>query len=365
MRSLDRNIVPQIQHLLTSPFNGTCFKPLLLRDAQTSAPAVFREQNIIDHFKLHIPYAGYGLVWGVRFDSNCPELAPDFLLDDDTFTSSLNIDKLCEGVPTLEKWDPKNSDCLRNVIQELLNLYTLHQLQRLEKEGSSLADECSKLVQKHELGADQIQVLSGDFPTLPHYTGSSRPPRDTVSILILHVEKLLNCEDMLGEMAIQFNVREYSSDSVVLHLSPGVRNLLGDDECEFEIPNIVKSEGIASYFDSLLQMLTETFSQQNQAFEQRKEFHTALALELSRLDNITVIPLESDKPDFTTSSFLLEIDNFNVTLIVKTPRNSHANPKIYLRTITGSCQEVKDGCVWDSEKAIEAIMNSLMDMKDD
>lgn len=41
-----------------------------------------------------------------------------------------------------------------------------------EKDGSILSDECSKLVQEHEMKEDQIQVLSGNFPTIPHhYTG--------------------------------------------------------------------------------------------------------------------------------------------------------------------------------------------------
>lgn len=104
---------------------------MLLREGQTSAPAIYRDQNVCDHFKLHIPYAGYVLVWKVRFDSNCPEFAPDFLFDDDAFTSFLTIDLICERVPSLENWDSKNPECLSNVIQELLNLYTLYQLKRL------------------------------------------------------------------------------------------------------------------------------------------------------------------------------------------------------------------------------------------
>lgn len=59
----------------------------------------------------------------------------------------------------------------------------------------------------------------------------------------------------------------------------------------------------------------------HQSLEKRKEFHLSLTYELTGLDQISVTPIENDIPYFTSTSYLLEVDNFNVTLIVKTPRH--------------------------------------------
>lgn len=44
--------------------------------------------------------------------------------------------------------------------------------------------------------------------------------------------------------------------------------------------------------------------------------------------------------------------------------SSIANPRISFRTLTGTVHEVQGGSVWDLQMVIEAIMNSLMDLKD-
>lgn len=103
-----------------------------MKDLQTSAPVVYCEhENVCDHFKLQIPYAGYKLAWEVRFDSNCPTYAPDFVFDDDSFNLYLDADIISQRVPALDRWDIEIPECLSTVVQQLLNVYTLYQLQRM------------------------------------------------------------------------------------------------------------------------------------------------------------------------------------------------------------------------------------------
>lgn len=71
---------------------------------------------------------------------------------------------------------------------------------------------------------------------------------------------LEHSEEMAGKLALQFNLREYSSNAVILHMDPVVGNLLGDlKECE--VPSFIGSERLSSYFGSFLRILRDTFTQ--------------------------------------------------------------------------------------------------------
>lgn len=81
-----------------------------------------------DCFKLLIPYARENLVWNVLFDSQCPELGPDFIFNDQTFLMDPDIDTLSTWIPSLINWNPTDPDALLNVLDELLIYYKEHQV---------------------------------------------------------------------------------------------------------------------------------------------------------------------------------------------------------------------------------------------
>lgn len=81
-----------------------------------------------DCFKLSIPYAGEHLVWNVLFNSQCPEMGPDFIFNDQNFLMDPDIDILSTWVPSLVKWNPNDTDALLNVLIELLLYYKEHQV---------------------------------------------------------------------------------------------------------------------------------------------------------------------------------------------------------------------------------------------
>lgn len=366
MQIFDHSFRPHLDFLLNCNFTGTCFQKLSLKDQQSSTPSVFCKDPIYDHFKVTIPYAGFVLVWEVLFDSTCPEQAPDFLFDDDSFTSFLTVDILSQRVPSLSNWNVSNPECLSQVLQELLNLYTVHQLQRLEKDGSSLGVECSKLMQEFELDARQLQVLSGDSPILNHnyYGGSTRPPHGTVSMMFLNLEEQLAIENIpkrFRQIALQFGIREYNPSTVVLHLNPGLRYLLGQ-QSDLEIPNYSKSDGLPSYFRHFFKIVHETLSQVTQNYDRREEFHLNMLQNLTTLNDVSVKPLESDMPHFTSSTYMIEINDYPIIVIIRTPSYSLGDPKVFLKTLTGQSKEVSVSSSWDVQKVTQAILDSVMSL---
>lgn len=81
-----------------------------------------------DRFFLSIPYAGKKLTWNVLFNSQCPELGPDFIFDDHSFLANPDLNTITTHVPSLDNWDVTNDDALLMVIVELLLYYKEHQV---------------------------------------------------------------------------------------------------------------------------------------------------------------------------------------------------------------------------------------------
>lgn len=362
-RRFAREIRRQIDPVLGQQFTGSYIKTVTIVDAATSAPAVKTDHEIIDHFKLHIPYAGYVLVWEVRFDLNCLDFAPDFVFDDEAFLAYLDIDTLWEKVPSLSSWNVENPNHLSQVIQEILNLYTTYQLQRLERDGSSVSDECAKLMQEFELDPCQLQVLPGDSVVASHCIGSStRPPHDTVSVMVLDVQKQLSISpvpEQYSQMALQFQLKEFSTTRVMFHISPVLQHVLGEHGGELEFPGYLKNDGPSTYFRHFLEVTKAGFSEVRNSYNRRQEFHLELIRELSSIEFLKLIPAENDMPQFTSSSYLLQMGDFIVTAIVKTPSHSLADSMIKLISPAGDESKISIDWTLDIKNIRDRIIDEI------
>lgn len=67
-------------------------------------------------------------MWNILFDSQYPEMGPDFIFNDQNFLMDPDIDTLSNRVPSLVEWNPDNTDALLNVLTELLLYYKEHQV---------------------------------------------------------------------------------------------------------------------------------------------------------------------------------------------------------------------------------------------
>ncbi|XP_063378864.1 BRISC and BRCA1-A complex member 2-like [Cydia fagiglandana] len=90
-------------------------------------------------FRLVLPYCSKKLKWEVIFDASTPWFAPDFRFDDESFLNNLDEDFLEDKVPSLAKWNENDPKALSGVISELLNLYKIHQIRKLNEDESSRA----------------------------------------------------------------------------------------------------------------------------------------------------------------------------------------------------------------------------------
>lgn len=103
--------------------SGICYNLVKLESAWSSSC-----KAKTDCFKLSIPYAGEHLVWNILFNSQCLEMGPDFIFNDQNFLADPDIDILSDTVPSLVKWKPNDTNALFNVLVELLQYYKHYQV---------------------------------------------------------------------------------------------------------------------------------------------------------------------------------------------------------------------------------------------
>lgn len=80
-----------------------------------------------DCIDLVVPYADINLKWTILFDSEFPELGPDFIFNDD-FLLNPDANSLIENVPSLHTWNYCDSNSLLLVLKELLTYYKKKQV---------------------------------------------------------------------------------------------------------------------------------------------------------------------------------------------------------------------------------------------
>nr|XP_033327231.1 BRISC and BRCA1-A complex member 2-like [Megalopta genalis] len=93
-------------------------------------------------------------------------MGPDFLFNDDTFLTDMNIDTLSDRLPSLTKWNVNDQDALLNVLMELLLCYKQHQVQLLEKQDR-LKLEYTMLMSSTDIAQEDVEVMLLPFGSKP------------------------------------------------------------------------------------------------------------------------------------------------------------------------------------------------------
>ncbi|XP_050342661.1 BRISC and BRCA1-A complex member 2-like [Nymphalis io] len=113
-------------------------------------------------FRLVLPYCSKKLKWDIIFDPSVPWFAPDFRFDDDTFLSNADEEFLANGVPSLTKWNANDPKSLSDVISELINMYKIYQVKKLNEDESSRASfEYSALLGNALTTEQDVEVWVG------------------------------------------------------------------------------------------------------------------------------------------------------------------------------------------------------------
>ncbi|CAH2992111.1 unnamed protein product [Chilo suppressalis] len=115
-----------------------------------------------NQFRLVLPYCSKKLKWEVIFDPMTPWFAPDFRFDDDSFLNNCDVEIIEQRLPSLSKWNESNPKALSDVISELIHLYKIHQINKLNEDESSRASfEYSALLGDAVTSENDIEVWVG------------------------------------------------------------------------------------------------------------------------------------------------------------------------------------------------------------
>ncbi|XP_018045422.1 PREDICTED: BRCA1-A complex subunit BRE-like [Atta colombica] len=303
LSTIDSYIEPLLKRVLQTKKLGVSYGPIKLDSVSSSC-----NKNKNDCFKLLIPYAGEHLMWNVLFNSQYPEMGPDFIFNDQNFLMDPDIDILSTWVPSLVKWNPNNTDALLNVLMELLLYYKEHQIQLLGKQGDRLQLEYSTLVGETEICKEDIEVmvLLGLKPMEARFLiriamdYTRLPPR---------INKSQNDEAML---LVTFYGPDWNRISPQLYLSKTLEDAIGRPE-SLHIPPLPPNKYLMDYVPEVIKFMEEKINSAIQCFENRKEFIVFLLV----LQRGSIV--EYDAIEFNWIIILLEHRDFHFLIHFNLP----------------------------------------------
>ncbi|XP_011702685.1 PREDICTED: BRCA1-A complex subunit BRE-like [Wasmannia auropunctata] len=317
LNTIDSYIEPLLKRVLQSKRLG--YGPIKLDSASSSC-----DKNKNDCFKLAIPYAGENLVWNVLFDSQCPEMGPDFIFNDQNFLMDPDIDILSTWVPSLVKWNPHDTDALLNVLNELLLYYKEHQIQLLGKQGERLQVEYSTLIGETEISKEDIEVMMLPLGLKPvearfliriSVDYSRLPPR---------TNKSQSEEAML---LVTFYGPDWNRILSQLFLSKTLEEAFGGTE-SLHIPPLPPNKYLMDYVPEVIKFMEEKINSVIQCFESRKDF--IVGLFLFQRGSL----LEYDATEFNWISILLEHRDFHFIVHFHLPSSfPKEKPQITLQSV--------------------------------
>lgn len=294
LNNIDPSIEPLIKRVLQTKNFGVCCNVIELNSITSSCG-----QAKGDRLKLSIPYAKQNLIWNVLFDTQCPEVGPDFIFHDDTFLADPDVDMLANHVPSLVKWDPNNGNALLNVLTELLHCYKQHQIQLIENQDR-LQLEYSTLVGETDVRAEDVELLLLPFgvkPTEARFLISL--PLDAYQLPI-YINRSNNSVAILD---VTFYGPTWNRIIPRLYLPKQLEEACGGS-VNLHIPPFPPDKYLMDYVPEVKQFMSEKINALNQNYRNKKDFVAALIM----LERGSII--EYDAIHFSFITILLEVRDF-------------------------------------------------------
>ncbi|XP_012271396.1 BRISC and BRCA1-A complex member 2-like [Orussus abietinus] len=319
LNTIDTYIEPVLKRVLQFQKFGVCCGKVELNLIMSSCG-----KSKGDRFNLSIPYAGQTLSWNVLFDSQYPELGPDFSFGDELFLLDPDVDILATDVPSLVKWDPMDPDSLLTVIIELVLTYKKYQIDQLAKHGQRLQLEYYKLINETEVCTEDVEVIllpstikpkearflirmAMDFSKLP--ARSSRPHNDAAMLLVTFIGP--EWTRKIPQLFLSKSLEEAFGGSTALH-----------------IPPFPPEKYLMSYVLEVKKFMKEKINFLALCCDRKKSFISSLLL----LQHGSVI--EYDAIEFTQISILMEHRDFYFMIHFHLPaRFPKEQPQITLQSI--------------------------------
>lgn len=295
LNSIDPNIEPLIKRVLQADKLGVCCGVIELDSVSSSCGKVKG-----DRLKLSIPYARQSLVWNVLFDSQCPDMGPDFVFNDESFLIDPDADMLYTKVPSLAKWNPSDSNSLFNVLVELLDCYKQHQIQLLAKQSDRLQLEYSTLVGETDISTADVEMILlplGCKPTEARFLISLSIDFSQLPSYIYH------SETDSAMLTVTFYGPDWNRIVPQLYLSKSLEKAFGGSP-SLHIPPFPPEKYLMDYVPEVKKFIAEKINSLVQNFERKKDFVAALLL--TQRGSI----IEYDAAEFSYIVILLEHRDF-------------------------------------------------------
>ena len=313
----------------TDSHESTHIKPLLIRLRKTDKLGICCETVGVDsvlssygmtkgdRFKLSIPYAKQNLTWNVFFDSECPEMGPDFIFNDDAFLANMDVDSFSTNVPSLANWNPNDGDALLNVLAELLSCYKQYQIQLLEKQDR-LQLEYTMLMQVGEVKPEDVEMILLPLASKP------TEARFLVSLTVDVSEVPHRTRESKTDMAIllvTFRGPDWNYITPQLHLSKSLENIFGGPNT-LHLPYFSGNTSLADYVSDIKKSIAGKINSLVQSLERRRSFLAAMVAKLYGS------VLEYDAINFTYVWHSLTKHNLNFISHIQLPPGFPRDPPI-------------------------------------
>lgn len=292
-----RNLLDHsLEHLRTS-------QPIRIVSSGHGGPRDGTKQ-LLDRFKITIPYGGQTVTWEVLFQAHRPDCPPDFIFDDPSFLPDI------DEIPALLDWDVNNENALVPVISEMLDLYRKYQATLLENFPRPLF-EYTSLVSQTDIAESDVEVcINRKNPSGP-IRFWIRLPVDFSKLPPVFAKE--NLSEGTAVLQVTFQTPDGNRVIPQLFLSPRVEDGLGGS-LAMRIPTLGKDCCLMDYVPMVKQLLENKVEQISSSFAKRKEYISAF-LGLFRGSLI-----EFDADNFTSISFLFEHKDFFFILNITLPR---------------------------------------------
>lgn len=300
---IDSHIKPLLIDVLSTDKVGVCYGAIEV-DAISSSCGKIEG----DRFRLSIPYARQNLTWNVFFDSQCPEIGPDFIFNDNTFLADMDIDTLSAKVPSLTKWNPNNANALLNVLIELLSCYKQYQMQLLQKQ-ERLQLEYDMLMKSTQVKPEDVEMIllpSGSKPTEARFLIN-------LSVDVSQLEsRTCDAEIDTAMLFVVFSGPDWNRVTPQLYFSKTLEKAFGGHGT-LNLPHFPVGKLLIDYVAEVIKCIRDKINLVIQGLEKRREFiGTLIALQNGAV-------LEYDTVNCTSVSLLLSDQDFYLVLRIDLP----------------------------------------------
>ncbi|XP_029032777.1 BRISC and BRCA1-A complex member 2-like [Osmia bicornis bicornis] len=263
---VESHIKPLLMDVLSTDKIGVCHGSVELHSVSSSCGKVEG-----DRFRLLIPYARQNLAWNVFFDSQYPEMGPDFIFNDNSFLVDTDINTLSVKVPSLTEWNPNDKHALLNVLIELLSCYKQHQMQLLQKQDK-LQLECNMLMTSTEVKPEDVEMILlpfGSKPTEARFVIS-------LSVDVSQLEaRTYKSESDAAMLLIIFSGTDWNRIIAHIFFSKSLEEALGGPRA-LNLPPLPPNKFLIDYIPEVKKCITDKINSINQSLIKRREYISAI-----------------------------------------------------------------------------------------